>query len=353
MSKVRSSSWMRLVSAVLVAVMATGTVGVGAASGEHFLLYPLIVKGDPNAVTLVTFIGPNAQENDNGDFGLHYVYNHKLTSAAATAACSSYSVTGATSVNDVLTYDATGALGTEPLFNDETSDSFGGLGLNLVTTGPSIAYLTINDQGGGQPSWGEAQIVDLTNGGMWGYNATTIPVDDDGTGIGSGAALISATRRPVHLYPPTVATTRFTVTPLGSAMSTSSTNRSAVQLQLSNGSGGVYDRNENPIDFSMIGRVRCVGVLGYADLISASALANPVWSVNGGWAWFANRPSAASDPAEVLTDVEYNQSAMVFKVISAGSGVNFVLDGQPVFSAICGKDNQVGLSDTSTSCFAE
>jgi hypothetical protein len=348
MSKVRSSSWMRLVSAVLVAVMATGTVGVGVASAEHVLLYPLIVKGDPGMVTLVTYIGPNYNSED--DLGLHYQYNSKLTSAAATAACSSYSVTGASSVNDVLTYDATGALGHEPLFNDDTSDSFGGLGLNLVTAGPSLAYLTITEQGEGQPSWGEAQIVDLTNGGMWGYNATTIPNNDDGTGIGSAAALISATRRPVHLYPPTVATTRFTVTPLGTAMSTNSTNRSAVQLQLSNGAGGVYDRNENPLDFVMTGRVRCVGVLGYADLISASALANPVWSVNGGWAWFANKPSAAVDPVEVLTDVQYDQSAMVFKVLSAGSGASSVVDGQPIFSSICGKENQVANDSTTTSC---
>jgi hypothetical protein len=348
MSKVRSSSWMRLVSAVLVAVMATGTVGLGVASAEHVLLYPFIVKGDPAMVTLVTYIGPNYNSED--DEGLHYQYNHKLISAAPTAACSSYSVVGASSVNDVLTYDVTGALGTEPLFNDNTSDSFGGLGLNLVAAGPSLAYLTITELGGGQPSWGEAQIVDVAQGSMWGYNATTIPVDDDGTGIGSGAALISATRRPVHLYPPTVATTRFTVTPLGPDMSSNSTNRSAVQLQLSDGNGGVYDRNENPLDFVMTGRVRCVGVLGYADLISASALANPVWSVNGGWAWFANKPSAASDPAEILTDVAYNQSAMVFKVLSAGSGANSLVDGQPIFSAICGKDNQVPNDSTTTSC---
>jgi len=348
MNKVRSSAWMRLVSAVLVAVMATGTVGVGAASASHFVLYPFIVKDDPNVVTIVTFIGPNYDQEE--DAGLHYVYNHKLTTAAATAACSSYSVQGASSINDVLTYDATGFFGTEPLFNDDTSSSFGGLGLNLATLGPSIAYLTINDLGNGQPSWGEVQIVDLVNGGIWGYNATSIPSDDDGTGIGTGAALISGTRRPVHLYPPTIATTRFSVTPLGTAMSTNSTNRSAVQLQLSSGGGGVYDRNENPLDFTVFGRVRCVAVLGYADLIAASALANPVWSVNGGWAWFANRPSAASDPIEMLAGVQYNQNAMVFKILSAGTGGQFVLDGQPVFSSICGLDNFVLNGETFTEC---
>jgi len=347
MRKVRSSSWMRLISAVLVALFGMGTLGVGTSSGQsdgNTVLYPLIVKDDPRVVTLVTYMGPNfVSDPDARVNGLHYQYHSKLVTAASTDACTAGSVLGDTSPNDVLTLDTSGFFGVQPLFNDNTS--LGVLGLNLVTAGPAFAYMTINSQHpdkspNGGPGFGEAQIVDLANGGIWGYNAVAIPGEAaDGQGIGGGVALLSGTRRPVHLYPPTVATTNFSVTPTGTSMIASSTNRARVQLQLSDGDnrGGVYDRNENPIDFTNFARTRCVWVFPLSALVGIQALNNPIWSQNGGWAWFANRPTTApEDPNNPVLNVNYSNNALVFKIMSAGSAGSFVIDGQPVFTSLCG-----------------
>ena len=356
MNKVRGSSWARLVCSLLVAVMATGVLGVGSASAGAgaYVLYPFVIREGAAFATMVTYIGPNYNEEE--DEGLHYQYFTKSSGAALNANCDAASITGASSKNDVLTYDAAGVFGIEPLFNDDTSQSFGGLGLSLSANG--IGYLLINDEGGWKTAFGEAQIVDLANGGMWGYIGTSIPFGANAQGsplvnsvemekfipgIGGGAALISGTRRPVLLYPPTAATTNFITTPLGTNMRASSaTNRAAFQIQLSTGTPGVYDRNENPINFLVTARVRCIAVLGYANLIGANALANPVWRENGGWAWFANvGPQAAVDPAEMISNVMYDKNAMVFKVISAGAVGAFVIDGQPVATGLCGYTNGI------------
>jgi len=343
MSKVRSSSWMRLVSAVLVALMGMGAVGVGTASSQGFgsVLYPLIIKDDPRVVTLVTYMGPNFSSiGEDRVNGLHYQYHSKLVSALSTDSCVAGSVVGDTSPNDVLTVDTSGHFGTQPLFNDNTS--LGVNGLNLVTAGPAFAYLVISqnldtDSVGG-PNFGEAQIVDLANGGLWGYNAVSFPSGSNGQGIGGGAALISGTRRPVHLYPPTAATTHFAVTPTGTNMINSNANRARLQLQLSGGlnQGGVYDRNENPIDFTLLVRTRCVWVFPLSAFVAIQALNNPIWSQNGGWAWLSNNPTGPEDPNNPVLNVAYDKNALVFKIISAGSAGSFVLDGQPVESQTWG-----------------
>jgi hypothetical protein len=349
MSKVRSSSWTRLVSAVLVALMGVGGLGIGPASSQdsveefgNVVLYPLIVKDDPRVVTLVTYIGPNFSDSlDDRPNGLHYQYHSKgaVSPTLSTDSCVSSSIPGNSSPNDVLTFDSSGFFGTQPFFNDNTSE--GVLGLNLIAPSPSLAYLLINAIGGQGPNFGEAEIVDLANGGIWGYNAVAIPEGANGTQIGGGAALISGTRRPVHLYPPTVATTQFAVTPMGTDMLGSNANRSRLQMQLSSppagGSnfGGVYDVNENPIDFSVFARVRCVWIFPLSALVGSAALDRASWRASGGWGWLSNNPSGPEGTTPPL-DVAYNQNAIVFKIMSAGSAGSFVIDGLPVTSALFG-----------------
>ncbi len=359
MTKFRSSGWTRLVSLALASLMMTGVVGVIGAWAEHVLLYPFFVVNAPNVTTIVTHMNPffNGDPGDPVDF-LHYQYHFKNATAAATDACQAYSTFGHTSTNDVLTYDVSGFLSTEPLLNDTTSGSAGGLGLNINPPGNLIGYLLIINQSGDNPTYGEALIVDIANGGLWGYLADTIPIDDNAIGpigsdggsrLGDSHALATGTRRPVHLLPTSVATTDFIVTPLGSAMIASSTNRTALQMQQTTGfgptfprnyagaapnppffpAGGVYDRNENPLDFVLRPGVRCVGILGYSELISVGVLANPVWNKQGGWAWLANVLINESTNPNALTPA-FNRNAIVFQRKRSNVFGLFVVEAQRV-----------------------
>lgn len=345
MRKLRGSSGMRFVSAVLMAMMATGTLGVGTAAAQNYVFYPFVVKGDPAVVTLVSYINPNVEPFflPPEETTLHYQYLYKSPTAALNANCSPFSVPGNSSQNDVLTFDATGAFGAgQPLFNDTTSE--GPFGLNLAAASPQFAYLTINDEvihseaGSGQ-GFGEAQVIDVANGTMWGYTAIEIPSGSNGNLIGGGAVLMTGTRRPVHLFPPALVTTRFAVTAMTDNLRTPAgakfgdgNNRAALNLQLSNGPGGVYDRNENPLDGTLIVRMRCIALLGLSDLIPAATLAHPIWSVQGGWAWLSNNDRAATDADEDQLGIRYDRNTTVYKVISAGA----VADAQPVVTGLCG-----------------
>jgi hypothetical protein len=346
---------MRLVSLGLVGLMMTGVVGVGSAVAYHRLLFPFVIAASPNVTTFVTVMNPFFGDLDPSDPAnlLHYQYHHKSSTAAADAACDSYSTFGHTSTNDVLTYDVSGFLSTEPLLGDTTSDSFGGTGLNL-TVNNQIGYLVVIQQAKGkgpnQPTWGEAHILDFANGGLWGYSAVSIPENDNGGSIGGAAALLTGTRRPVHLLPQSVATTDFIVTPLGTTMSTSSTNRTALKFtQTGKGigtvydvegsppPGGVYGRNEELLDFERVGKVRCVGILTYSDLISASVLANPVFASRGGWGWLTNIVVAAvGDP--VVGTPAFNRNAIVQKRVRSNVFTPFVVDAQLVPWGCGGED---------------
>jgi len=352
---------MRLVCAVLVALMGLGTVGAGSAwaqsEGGNSVLYPFVLKDDPRSVTLITYMGPNFVDA-GGPFvptinGLHYQYHAKgaVSPATSTSACLGSSFRGNTSRNDVLTYDATGFFGTQPFFDDTTSE--GALGLNLGAVSPSIAYLLINNLSEGLPgpNFGEAQIFDLANGGLWGYNAVAIPDRSDGRTIGGGVALLTGTRRPVALYPEGVASTNFVVTPMGADMQFSSANRATLQMQLSEASGsgsgfaGVYDRNENPIDFQASVTTECVWVFPLRAVIGLTPFDRPSFRTGGGWGWLANIGGTNQ------------QNAIVFKVISAGSAGSFVIDGQPVFTSLCGSGGtdpatgvQLGQTTTDIGC---
>jgi len=356
MTQFRGSSWMRLVSVVLAGLMMTGVIGVGGAWANHSLLFPFFVVSAPNVTTFATQMNPffNGDPGDPAHF-LHYQYHFKNATAAATDACQAYSTFGHTSQNDIVTFDVSGFISTEPLLLDTTSGSAGGLGLNVNPPGNLIGYLLIINQCGndiqcGEPPYGEALIADIANGGLWGYLADNIESGDDGlNGLRDSHVLPTGTRRPVHLLPTSVATTDFIVTPLGTAMLSSSTNRTALQMQQTSNfgneffrnypgavpnppgfpAGGVYDRNENPLDFVLRPGVRCVGILGYSDLISAGVLANPVWNRQGGWAWLANVLVNESTNPNALTPA-FNRNAIVFKRTRSSVFGPFVIDAQRV-----------------------
>jgi len=319
------------------------------------LLYPFFVVNAPNVTTFITEINPffNGDPGDPAEFN-HYQYHFKNATAAATDACQAYSTFGHTSTNDIVTFDVSGFISTEPLLQDTTSGSAGGLGLNLNPPGNLIGHLLIINQGPGingvETHYGEALIADIANGGLWGYLADSIFEDDDALNrLGDAHVLPTGTRRPVHLLPTSVATTDFIVTPVGTAMITSSTNRTALQMQQTSNfgnefprdyggpvpnppsfpAGGVYDRNENPLDFVLRPGVRCVGILTYTDLISAGVLANPVWNKQGGWAWLANVLVNESTNPNALTPA-FNRNAIVFQRKRSSVFGPFVIDAQRV-----------------------
>src|SRR5262245_5650215 len=249
MAQVRSSCWLRLVSLVLVALLFSGLVDVRNAWALHDLLFAFWVVNAPSVTTFVTEVNPffNGDPGDPADF-MHYQYFFKAATAPVGDACQSYSTFGHTSQNDIVTFDVSGFISTEPLLSDTTSGSAGGLGLNVNPSGNLIGYLLMINQGPGvvegldaQPHYGEALIVDVANGGLWGYLPDDIPFFDDAIcqtieciaadppRLGDAHVLPTGTRRPVHLLPTSLATTDFIVTPLGSAMASNANNRTALQ----------------------------------------------------------------------------------------------------------------------------
>jgi len=289
------------------AVGATLTLGMGmqAAQANHDtpLLIPYVVK-DTNRTTIVTLIGTGNPVNNGPE--IHLQYWTKSTTAANTAACEPSSTTMTFTENDIVTFDTAGLLGAGPLFGDTTN--LAPLGTSISYAGPRHGYLVADwlNASGGHGYWLE---VDLANGGAHGDFA----LGDSGGATNSdfsgsidslalqpfdgGSPGFTGNNRSVPFWPGSVASTTFTVTPLGTAMSTSDNNQVIMQVLNSSGVQGAYDRNENGVDGTVRQTVRCVGLLTAAQLMPG-VVANAAWAATGGWGFLVNLGDGDSNYTE-------------------------------------------------------
>jgi len=286
------------------AVGASLAAVTGLAQAERYLneytgLVPYVVK-DASRTTVVTVIMSDRADKSGK---LHLQYQTKSTTDANTAACKPSSVTVPVTANDVMTFDTAGILG-YPLFGDTTNPA--PLGVSISYPAPSHGYLVVespysNDSGSNQINalyWLE---LDLANGGangdvgiFNGQNYDNYSVNTPG-GYTSGylswrpnAALDnSGNETPVTFWPTSVASTVFTVTPLGSAMLTKENNQVVMQVANANSVQGAYDRNENGVDGTVPITVRCVGRVTPAQLMPG-VVANAAWAAQGGWGYLVN-----------------------------------------------------------------
>jgi hypothetical protein len=320
-----------------LAVGSAMSLGMGLqpaqASHQHFILFPYVVK-DTNRTTVVTVIGYGQPAKDGPS--LHLQYWTKDTTAANTAACQPSSTTMTFTDDDIATWDTAGLLGVGALFGDTTNAA--PLGTSISYAAPRHGYLLVESlnvgDGGANMEGGYWMELDLANGGAHG-DAAIRSESGNNSDIGdfsifngwisAGAAHLPAGydnnanfeyRRAVPFWPSSVASSAFTVTPLGSAMLTSD-NNSVVMQVFNNSAQGAYDRNENAVDGTVPQTVRCVGRLTAAQLMPG-VVANAAWAATGGWGFLTNLGDNNSTTGQV-TDL----AAAVYQVdtsSAAGSG---------------------------------
>jgi len=309
--------------------------GIANAYDYPTMLYPYVVK-DANRTTVVTLIGDGAPVSSGAS--IHLQYWTKSTTDANTAACSPSSVTVPFTDNDIITFDTAGILG-YPLFGDTTNP--GPLGLSISYPAPRHGYLLIESLRGNTLHYGYWLELDLANGGAhgdiavggsgstpyyfdeWLFSANKL--DEDAAGNLNEAAA-------VNFWPSAVASTHFTVTPLGTDMLTRENNQVVVQIYNSNEVQGAYDRNENGVDGTVPVTVRCVGRVTPPQLMPG-VVANAAWAAQGGWGWFANLGDGDALTGEVQGGTNSGDlEAIVYQVDSSSVGGKFMSNATRIVS---------------------
>jgi len=258
------------------------------------VLLPYVVK-DANRTTVVTLINAYFYSS-NGSGQVHLQYWTKSTTDANTAACQPSSVYVPMTAHDIMTFDTAGLLG-YPLFGDSTNPA--PLGMAISYSAPRHGYL-VADFPSGYAEGGYWLELDLANGGAHGdaglRNAArylngegdfAYSMGWDGW-VGPGNAgsfwpMHGLTwAHAVNFWPTSVASTAFTVTPLGTDMLNKENNQVTMQVINAYGVQGAYDRNENGVDGTVPVTVRCIGRLTPAQLMPG-VVANAAWAAQGGW----------------------------------------------------------------------
>jgi len=293
---------------------------------------PYVVK-DTNRTTVVTVM----RAADSGTSGetLHLQYWTKSTTAANTAACEPSSVYIPYTPNDVLTFDTAGILG-YPLFGDTTNPA--PLGTAISLPGPRHGYLYLDtqehrDEGSDYLNHLYWLEIDLANGGAIGDHGIGIRDEYDLNNRINFAQIMGASSgggdiqrgTAVNFWPSSVASTAFTVTPVGTDMLTRENNQVVVQVFNNLGVQGAYDRNENGVDGTVPITVRCVGRVTPAQLMPG-VVTNAAWAAQGGWGNLVNigdgNAGNGSDSPQGGTNAG-DMDAFIYQVDSSSAGGKF------------------------------
>jgi len=320
------------------AVGASLVAAAGVAQADHWIV-PYVVK-DTNRTTVVTLIGDGQPVSANDE--KHLQYWTKSTTDANTAACQPSSVFVPFTDNDIMTFDTAGLLG-YPLFGDTTNPAPLGIGISYAA--PRHGFLVVDSDYGNL--WAAYWLeLDLANGGAHG---------DKGFGTGSDgwfddefnySVVLSShyDMAAVNFWPSSVASSAFTVTPLGTDMMNKENNQVVMQVFNTNSVQGAYDRNENGVDGTVPVTVRCVGRVTPAQLMPG-VVANAAWAKQGGWGWLANLGDNNAGNGNNATQTGTNSGdldAIVYQIDSSSVGGKFITNATRITS---------GRGDDEFSCY--
>lgn len=314
--------------AVLIAVAMLISFGLSVKDAKaDAILFPWIIKS--NSVSTLVSVVNTAGTPVPGEYDsvLHYQYWYKRTTAnGQTELCDSVSFKRPTSKDDIVTFDAAGNLGGGmALFNDPSP--YGGA-FRLNVEAPRRAFLIVDNNTPGIVNrglnldgtlYGEAIVLELTGGAAWGYVAYNASGGEtanqsaqvsfrDGLDL-QGEVIGFEEYTQTTILPPSVATTRFFVTPVesgeGQRIGTANTR---VQLFVMDPSGqwygGMYDNDENIIDFDRRKNIVCTSADDLRAFMTEGAY-NEFVATNGqGWAFVWTWPGTVVDAAGALLNPE-------------------------------------------------
>lgn len=258
-------------------------------------LIPVVASNSPNISTIVSSV------NLPGGTSTHLTYIYRYKDAFnppgssipnRNGNCSTRTLTRSTTDGDVVSFDVSGNLnGGSALFTD---GNFYGGGFGLGVSGPQRGYLLITnsnstggrvDVGSNLDITGEFANADIASGAAWGgkmvndatrENFDFINANIPGGGVFSALPVNGSAFRSFTFFPPSVWTTRFFVTPVGSAMDNANLTASVAMVSL-------FDRDGQAHPFAPISvGVTCTGTVDLRDLMDATNFA-AVENV-GGWA---------------------------------------------------------------------
>jgi len=274
-------------------------MGAQKAQAFHHILFPYIIN-TANEMTVATLITPATDGVGTtagaGPWNMHFQYYVKDVTTGPAAACQATSVFIDFTANDMMTWGVGTRWG--PAFAQLFNDT------NVAPLGTAMSVIGVPNHHGyfvsqrplsaaAQVQWGYIYNIDFLNASAWASEALDIPLNSDATATSAGVSIKDALfntvgAAPVELFPAAALPTSFKVTPLGVNMLLDSNNAVDVMLSRITGAApvqGAYDRQENPIDGTVPVSVNCVGDVTLTQL-APGILANPLWSANGGWAWF-------------------------------------------------------------------
>lgn len=366
--------------AVVVALAMLISFGVAVKDAKaDAILFPWVVKS--NSVSTLVSVVNTAGTPMPGDYDsvLHYQYWYKRTTANGQAEiCDPVSFKRPTSKDDIVTFDAAGNInGGKALFNDPSP--YGGQSFKLNAEAPRRAFLIVDNNTPGIGSrglnvdgtlYGEAIVLELAGGAAWGYiaynadggAATTQSTEvffNDGLDL-QGEVIDWVTVDGIEwtqttILPPSIATTKFFVTPVETDMTgicrgqRCGTANARVQLFVMDPSGywygGIYDNDENIIDFDRRKNIVCTSADDLKAFMTEAAY-NQFTDTNGqGWAYIWTWPgndviANNSETGVIIGKLEYTTSGMAIdgKTIP-GTFNNFVWLRNNASIVGCGGNN--------------
>jgi hypothetical protein len=281
------------------------------------IMFPWVIKTD--TVSTIISVVNTAQGDPILDDTLHLQYYYKVPQPNTNDVnhpenlCNEYDFLCTISENDIVSFDASGIInGGLPLWNDDDpfhpNDPIFVNDFALPVEGPVIAYLLVDnntqsfvEEGTNVDGtlYGEALIVDVQSGTLWGYTAynsryTETATDfndqvyfDDGKDF-QGEVIDEAEHGWTVLLPPSDYETRFLITPVSLLGQRSRIDLNA-QIYLardtSGAEGGIFLNNETPIDFVHHNNVVCTAALELKDMMITAVYNVFKDSGNQGWAY--------------------------------------------------------------------
>jgi len=276
---------------------------------------------------------------------LHLQYQTKSLTDANTAACQPSSVMIPVTPNDIVTFDTAGILG-YPLFGDSTNPAPTGTSISYPAPRHGFLWIGANYQQANHAGYinGATWIeLDLANGGAHGDAAplafqTNVSRNNGGDWFTNKwvVELGQYNATPVQLFPSSVASQFFTVTPLGSDMLNRENNQTIVQIINHSDVQGAYDRNENGVDGTVPVTVRCVGRVTPAQLMPG-VVANAAWAAQGGFGYLANLGDGDGDFYESQGGTNSGDlDAMVYQIDQTTAGGKFMSNATRIVSSLAG-----------------